>query len=91
LFTHTDALGLPQGVVPRQVETVINHREISRQQFIAGVSGGVMIAPADVLATVTTTSDGALMRARGVAKPPFDEAQDKQADVSAWWWDGPSN
>ena len=34
---------------PREVETVINHRVINQRYVIAGVSGGVMVAPGDVL------------------------------------------
>ena len=40
---------LPQVPVPRQVETVINHRVINRRHIVAGVSGGVMVAPEDAL------------------------------------------
>ena len=38
-------LRLPQGAVPREVETVINHRVINQRTILAGVSGGVMVAP----------------------------------------------
>ena len=45
LLASSEQLRLPQGAVPRQVETVINHRVINRRQIVAGVSGGVMVAP----------------------------------------------
>jgi Protein of unknown function (DUF1598) len=73
-------LGLPQGAVPREVETVINHRVINQRIILAGVSGGVMVAPGDVLAkTRATASTGALIEREGAA--PKDLA------AEAWWWD----
>jgi hypothetical protein len=66
--------------VPRQVETVINHRVVKRTQIIAGVSGGVMVAPADVLSKVQTSNDKAL----GASKFP---APRKAEAGEMWWWD----
>ena len=45
LLMDGEKLRLPQVPVPRQVETVINHRVINRRHIVAGVSGGVMVAP----------------------------------------------
>jgi hypothetical protein len=80
LFAKADQLQLPQGAVPRQVETVINHRAVNRRQFVAGVSGGVMIAPQDVLSS-TRTSDNDELIDRRAATPS------KDAPTGAWWWD----
>ena len=49
LMSTGDRLRLPQAPVPRQVQTVINHRVINRRHIVAGVSGGVMVAPGDLL------------------------------------------
>ena len=49
LLITGDKLRLPQRPAPREVETVINHRVINERYVIAGVSGGVMVAPGDVL------------------------------------------
>jgi hypothetical protein len=77
---HAEQLRLPQQAVPRQVETVVNHRVVNRRQIIAGVSGGVMVAPGDVLSGGRSyDEDGALERTR-------QEAPDGIAD-GAWWWD----
>jgi hypothetical protein len=71
-------LRLPQRAVPRQVETVINHRIINRRQIVAGVSGGVMVAPSDVLEHERSVDDGVLIHKRA-------NASENAADV--WWWD----
>jgi hypothetical protein len=81
IFTDVERLGLPKHPVPRQVETVINHRLINRRHIVAGVSGGVLVAPSDVLGRVRGASeDGELTRVRR-------EAPAKLA-AQAWWWDG---
>ena len=45
LLSNAERLAVPKQAVPRQVETVINHRVINRRHVVAGVSGGVMVAP----------------------------------------------
>jgi hypothetical protein len=78
LFADAEQLRLPNGVVPRQVETVINHRLVNRTQIVAGVSGGVMVAPGDVLRDAESDNDRALNQKVGAVP----------ADVAAvWWWD----
>ncbi|MCI0332296.1 MAG: DUF1598 domain-containing protein [Planctomycetes bacterium] len=79
LFAHSEQLQLPQGAVPRQVETVVSHRAINKRQIVAGVSGGVMVAPEDVLRESERSADRTLMEVRRDAKP--------QAAAGAWWWD----
>ncbi len=66
VLIQADKLGLPQLAVPRQVETVVSHRVVNRRQIIAGVSGGVMVAPGDVIGSggVTTTTAHSLETAR---------------------------
>jgi hypothetical protein len=82
LFTSREELPLPQAAVPRQVETVINHRVVNRTQIIAGVSGGVMVAPEDVLRE-SRTSDSNLRPDQKDASPA------QKVDAGAWWWDAP--
>jgi hypothetical protein len=76
---HAEQLRLPQQAVPRQVETVVNHRVVNRRQIIAGVSGGVMVAPSDVLAAKSYDEAGELAASR--------EAVPAQMAEGAWWWD----
>jgi hypothetical protein len=79
LLADAEQLRLPQSPVPRQVETVVNHRVINRRHIVAGVSGGVMVAPNDVLKVARKVDDaGQLMGAM----------QDlPNASDGAWWWD----
>jgi hypothetical protein len=81
LMVRSDKLRLPQSSVPREVETVISHRVINKRFVVAGVSGGVMVAPADVLRdTRATESSGKIIERKKPAP------QDLKA--TAWWWDG---
>jgi len=82
LMASGDKLHLPQGVVPREVDTVINHRVINQRTILAGVSGGVMVAPQDVLANVRK-NDSASTAIERAAPAPKDLA------TEAWWWDAP--
>jgi hypothetical protein len=78
LFASAERLQLPHGAVPRQVDTVINHRIANRRQIVAGVSGGVMVAPADLLRNGDKVA----------AKTISDRAQAPQQSVDGvWWWD----
>ena len=80
VLVEADQLRLPQLAVPRQVETVVNHRVVNRRQIIAGVSGGVMVAPGDVIGSVRGyDDDGSLARNRQAA--PVKMA------AGTWWWD----
>jgi hypothetical protein len=56
------------------VETVISHRVIGGRQIVAGVSGGVMVAPSDVLAEVRSVDTAELNRKR-------------PESTDSWWWD----
>jgi hypothetical protein len=79
LVANAEKLVLPKQAVPRQVETVINHRVINRRHVVAGVSGGVMVAPRDALKTDRAADvAGKLAETRGPA------AVDAP---TAWWWD----
>jgi len=80
LLASAEQLRLPQAPVPRQVETVINHRVINRVHIVAGVSGGVMVAPRDVLDDARTT-DYAGQLAEFKRKVPKANGA-----AGAWWW-----
>jgi hypothetical protein len=76
LFEDANTLRLPQMPVPREVETVINHRVINRRQIIAGVSGGVWIDASKAL-KVDQAGDSNLA----------DDGVSNAASVETWWWD----
>jgi hypothetical protein len=68
--------------VPREVETVINHRVIDARHFIAGVSGGVKVDTAAFTASAAIKTDGSpQLDAQRQAHSPSD------IDESIWWWD----
>lgn len=79
-------LRLPQAPVPRQVETVVSHRVINRRHIVAGVSGGVIVAPRDVL-SASDKSEAAALR----DVPRGTVPQDNVAAGANWWWDGEEN
>jgi hypothetical protein len=81
LLASGEKLRLPQGNTPREVETVVNHRVINQRLVIAGVSGGVMVAPGDVLRDVRLSESTGKTVERGAPIP-------KDIAAAAWWWDG---
>src|SRR5205814_9455138 len=80
LLANGAKLRLPQRAAPREVETVINHRVINERYVIAGVSGGVMVAPGDVLRE-TRATDSAGQTIEHAAPAP------KELAAGQWWWD----
>jgi hypothetical protein len=80
LLANGEKLGLPRGNPPREVETVVNHRVINQRLVIAGVSGGVMVAPGDVLRETRASDSAGKTIERGVTAP-------KDLAGGAWWWD----
>jgi hypothetical protein len=80
-LVDNEQLRLPQWPVPREVETVANCVEVNRRQIVAGVSGGVMVATADVLAKPREIAESSKFAGRD-KHPPGDAVTS-----SAWWWD----
>jgi hypothetical protein len=81
LLVDGERLRLPKRAVPRQVETVINHRVLGGKHVVAGVSGGVMVAAKDILREERTTDGAARLEDnRRAPGAPLSEG--------AWWWDG---
>jgi hypothetical protein len=80
LLASGDKLRLPHGNTPREVETVVNHRVINQRLVIAGVSGGVMVAPGDVLREARANDSSGKTVERGAPVPTGIAA-------GAWWWD----
>jgi hypothetical protein len=83
-LTDAQQLRLPQGAIPRRVETVVNSRVINRRHVVAGVSGGVRVDVAAVLSRPhELPPSGGLLDCPGVV--PDDSG------VGVWWWDQSSN
>jgi hypothetical protein len=70
------------GTAPKQVASVINHRELDRKHFVVGVSGGVSVDTQSVASanSIKTDTYGLLKAERGTAAPPA-------LAKTAWWWD----
>jgi hypothetical protein len=70
------------GPAPKLVTSVINHRDLDRQRFIVGVSGGVAVDTRQLVrpATFKTETHGLLKAERSGAAPP-------ELAKTAWWWD----
>jgi hypothetical protein len=81
LLASNERLRLPHAAVPRQVESVVNHRVLNRRHIIAGVSGGVLVAPADVLRDLKHARDASIDGQ--IVMPP------RGLPSNAWWWDAP--
>jgi hypothetical protein len=65
------------------VETVVNHRVIHRRHIVAGVSGGVMVAPGDLLKEVRHDKGAVQL----ISAKRGEVRRVARAD-GAWWWDG---
>ena len=81
LFIDSRMLRLPQINVPKEVETVINHRVIRKKHIVAGISGGVWIDAGRSLKVTTTATE--LPRASAKPRAPVH----READETVWWWD----
>lgn len=76
LWENAASLRLPRLAVPREVETVVNHRVIDKRQIIAGISGGVWIdAPKSL--QVEPSKESNFDKNRAAAAAPAER----------WWWD----
>lgn len=78
-----------QASVPKQVETVMNHRVINDERdgrrvrhTIVGVSGGVVADTRNM-----TSTDAIELDSYGLMKSEASVAQPKDLDHHQWWWD----
>jgi len=84
-LTHfgTDGDYRPEiSTAPKQVESIINHRTVSGNRIVAGVSGGVTVDARDLAANTAVKLDdyGLLQSERRQSTP-------KTLAPRAWWWD----
>ncbi len=77
LFLDVERLPLPTLQIPREVQTVVNHRVINRRQIIAGISGGVWV---DSRRTLELLPGGA-------SQQQDDSLISQSAPSDHWWWD----
>ena len=70
------------GEAPKAVETVVNFRVVNQSTFIAGVSGGVRVAPGALVKrqAIEIESSAHLEQQRPMKSP-------RQQPNDRWWWD----
>ncbi len=81
-FGDPGAYPVELGAAPTQVETVVNHRVVNGVHILAGISGGVRVAPASLVVRQAMEIDnyGALTDRRSAAVA-------KEGPADMWWWD----
>ena len=70
------------GPAPTEVESVINHRVIGGKHVVAGVSGGVTVAPRALVEKEAIQTDE-----YGLVKVERSGSAPKGLPRGAWWWD----
>jgi hypothetical protein len=70
------------GTAPERVESIINHRVLSGNRVVAGVSGGVTVDARSLAAPDQVKSDE-----YGLLKTEHRAAAPKALPRGAWWWD----
>ena len=75
LFSSAEVLRLPRLAVPREVETVVNHRVVNRRHVIAGISGGVWVDARKSL------------RIQPAATAKLNKPPTAATGEELWWWD----
>ena len=76
----------PDQPAAKEVESVVAHRVIDRRHVVAGISGGVDLAPRRDLQEPTTAEDVARLQRVRAAKQPEDDRHDSPATAIHWWW-----
>lgn len=70
------------GIAPKQVDTIINHRILSGNRVVAGVSGGVTVDARSLAAPKAVQADD-----YGLLQTEHRASGPKQLPRGAWWWD----
>lgn len=81
-FADAERWKLTAYSVPRQVDTVINHRVIEQVHVVAAVSGGVTVDAAPLVESAAIRIDP-----RGQLDQQRQHAQPTAQAVRRWWWD----
>jgi len=73
---------IPQAIAPREVETIMNYRMLDQRSFVAGVSGGVTVDSASLLADTSF-----IQVTKRLAFSPRRKEVVTNDDDGVWWWD----
>jgi hypothetical protein len=85
LFLDEEAAPTDRELVPRQIASLSNYKQVNRGLFIAQVGGGVVIHPDQVMRTMEYRKDeaGTVSERRRASFRP----EGRQEGSSVWWWD----
>lgn len=81
-FNDAEQYRAALGPAPRSVETVINHRVVNGRHIIAGVSGGVHVAPWSL-----TKASAIKVDDYGALDAQRKNSAAEDLPLEAWWWD----
>jgi hypothetical protein len=81
-FNNPQAYQVERGHAPKMVDSVINHRDFSKGQFVVVVSGGVRVDPASVTAKSAIRGD-----TTGTLSSRYHQVAPEKLPLSHWWWD----
>jgi hypothetical protein len=70
------------GNEPKMVESVINHRDLTKGRFVVVVSGGVRVDPSSL-----TTKTALKVDRQGTLGSRRDIATPRDLPLTKWWWD----
>jgi hypothetical protein len=81
-FGNPQAFVVEQGAAPKEVDAIVNCRVAEKGRFLAGVSGGVIVKPNDLVSrkAIKVESYPQLQEKR-----PNNAGKPQAAD--RWWWD----
>ncbi len=80
-FRDPNQYAVAQGLAPREVDTVANHRVVNRVNILAAISGGVTVNCRSLVRPDSMASDGQ-GRLGSEQKRSSPDARS-----AAWWWD----
>jgi hypothetical protein len=81
-FGDPNAYTVERAEAPKEVESIVNYRVVNQRTFVAGVSGGVRVAPASLVSkqAIAVESYPKLGEQRPNKAP-------KASQADRWWWD----
>ncbi len=82
-FMDPEACRVAMGNAPTEVQSVINHRDLRKQQFVVGVSGGVLV---DTQSLISTDSPRKVDD-YGIIQATRSNSTRRELSHDTWWWD----
>jgi hypothetical protein len=82
LLVEADEYLVPRVAPPVEVDSVVNYRLINQRHIVAGISGGVSVHAAEIMAKAKRVDRYKLRRTYEASQPT-----DKRDPDERWWWD----